>query len=141
MIPKDLILSDNEQQQGLLWLPPLHLSRIAKEIDWLSELSISKLTHKKKSLWSDELRAAITELELDLDEQPDFNQNVFMLSLPNTFKAEAALIINDCKWESYQEVYQKYNEVSKLLSQDKIYSVFPWKNEIQPKENVIWIKI
>ena len=134
--------SSKQEENCVLWLPPLEKHEITKSLDWLSGLQISNMTYKKNFRWPKNIKEYIQKYDLPLNEQhPSFNENFLFFSLPPGFKASMGIIKKDCSWESAKTVIDEYIVATQSFSKPPlIQSVNIW-NSPTPQGQVEWIEI
>lgn len=126
---------------SVLWLPPLDAHRFTQRLDWLCGLTLSNLIFREKKKWPKELSNIIKKEKLLLEENLNVEKHT-LLKLPPGFKCTVGLIVDDCLWESPDEVFSTYSKVSKKLNADLTQSPYIWKSTpSQLLKEVQWIKI
>lgn len=133
--------STQKVSASLLWLPPIDVHRFTQRVDWLCGLSLSNLLFREKKKWSSSLSDFIKTEELLLDESLNIEKHT-LLKLPSGFTCSMGLIVDDCQWDSPDEVFSVYSKITKKLQPDLIQSPYIWKSTpSQLLKEVQWIKI
>lgn len=133
--------STEKVERSVLWLPPLDVHRFTQRLDWLCGLSLSKLIFREKKKWSEELSNLIKKEELKLDVSLPIEKHT-LVKLPPGFKCSMGLIMDECLWESPDEVFSVYKKVSLKLNPELTQSPYIWKSTpSQLLKEVQWIKI
>lgn len=127
--------------ESLLWLPPLGIHNITREIDWILGLQISRLFYQKPKKWDGNLKDIVSHHHLGLDENPDVVSDALLFRLPPGFSASYGLIHQQSKWENPNKVVKEYSKFTSKLGIKKVYALEIWNEPVKSKNELVeWIR-